>query len=77
MGDALRWVPRVSFQLVAEGLSNRQIAERLFIGEATAKTHVARILHKLQLSDRVQAVVMAYECGLVQPGRRDPGTRPA
>jgi DNA-binding NarL/FixJ family response regulator len=57
------------FQLLARGMSNGEIALALFIGETTVKTHVARIMMKLNVRDRVQAVVLAYESGIVSPGK--------
>jgi DNA-binding NarL/FixJ family response regulator len=59
---------REVLDLLARGLSNPEICERLVISEATAKTHVAHILQKLDLPDRVQVVIYAYESGLVAPG---------
>jgi len=57
--------------LIGRGLSNSEIAQRLFLSMATVKTHVNRVFSKLELRDRVQAVVLAYETGMVRPGERE------
>jgi DNA-binding NarL/FixJ family response regulator len=61
-------------RLIARGLSNRDIARKLVLGDATIKTHVARIFAKLDLHDRTQAVVLAYETGLITPGDSETAT---
>lgn len=56
------------FRLIVRGLTNSEIAAELFLSEATVKTHVGHVLQKLNLRDRIQAVVLAYETGIVKPG---------
>jgi DNA-binding NarL/FixJ family response regulator len=63
------------FRLIARGLSNGEIAQELYISETTVKTHITHILQKLNLRDRVQAVVLAYQTGIFEADARRPGAR--
>jgi DNA-binding NarL/FixJ family response regulator len=65
------------FRLITQGLSNAEIGRQLFISDTTVKTHVTRLLQKLELRDRAQAIVLAYQTGLFEPNDTRPGEGPA
>jgi DNA-binding NarL/FixJ family response regulator len=69
--DSLTDREREILGLISQGYSNAELAEKLFLSEATVKTHVSAVLRKLGVRDRVQAVIVAYENGLILPGRGD------
>jgi DNA-binding NarL/FixJ family response regulator len=73
--DDLSEREREVFRLIARGLSNGEIAQELYISETTVKTHITHILQKLNLRDRVQAVVLAYQPGLFEADARQPSKR--
>lgn len=64
--DAVKYHPAIALSMIARGLSNAEIGHELYISETTVKTHVTHVLQKLDLRDRVQAVVLAYQTGLFE-----------
>jgi DNA-binding NarL/FixJ family response regulator len=73
--DELSEREREVFRLIARGLSNAEIANELYISDTTVKTHITHILQKLNLRDRVQAVVLAYQTGIFESDKQRPGSR--